>query len=78
MLRKPPSDLTTISARRQAVFPREQIIAIVDGRETVRAHGRPEMPVWGDALLVLENRDPKAVMRRIEALVSYLESIQRP
>jgi ethanolamine utilization microcompartment shell protein EutL len=78
VLRKRPADLTTIRARRQGVFPRDEIVAIVDGRTEVAGHGRSEMPVWGDSLLVLENRDPKAVRRRIEALVGYLETIQSP
>jgi mono/diheme cytochrome c family protein len=78
VLRKRPADLTTIRARRQGVFPREEIVAIVSGRTEVAGHGPSDMPVWGDSLLVLENRDPKAVGRRIDALVSYLETIQSP
>jgi hypothetical protein len=78
VLRKRPADLTTIRARRQGVFPRDEIVAIIDGRIEVPGHGRSEMPVWGDSLLVVENRDPKAARRRIDALVGYLETIQSP
>ena len=34
------------------------------------------MPVWGDVLRVTEGHDERTIAARIEALVTYLESLQ--
>jgi mono/diheme cytochrome c family protein len=75
-LRRPPADLTGISARAGGVFPRTQVIAIIDGRNPVPGHGSSGMPVWGDALRRTEGNDEAIIHRRIEALVMHLRSIQ--
>ena len=76
LLRVPAPDLTTIRGRHGGTFPRAQMIAIVDGRTPVAGHGRGEMPVWGDVLRVTEGHDERTIAARIEALVTYLESLQ--
>jgi len=59
------------------VFPSEEILKIVDGRQPVKGHGGPDMPVWGDVFArSVESGDPAVVAARIKALVAYLESIQ--
>ena len=77
----PPADLTRITDRYD-VFPVEQVRAMIDGRENVRAHGSREMPVWGsifrDPLVpspVEEDPDDRAA-RMIDELVAYLQTIQ--
>jgi mono/diheme cytochrome c family protein len=75
-LRTPPPDLTKYTARNRGVFPREQLRRIIDGSD-VAAHGTREMPVWGDAFRAArEGLSPKAAQARIEAVITYLESIQ--
>lgn len=76
LLRRPAADLTAIAARAGGTFPRDTIVAVVDGRTAVASHGPREMPVWGDVLRVVEP-DDAATRRRIEALVKYVESMQR-
>ena len=76
VLKRRPADLTGIAGRAGGVFPRAQVIAIVDGRKPVPGHGSSEMPVWGDALRATEGHDEAIVHRRIEALVMHLQSIQ--
>jgi mono/diheme cytochrome c family protein len=75
--RRRPADLTTIAKRAGGVFPAAQVFRIIDGRQRVPGHGGPDMPVWGDAfkrsVLVA---DEASVKRRIEQLVSFLETIQ--
>lgn len=76
-LRKPPPDLTQFTKQNQGAFPAEKVRKIIDGREAVKGHGGPDMPVWGDAFSrSREDADPESVKRKIQAIVDYLESIQ--
>jgi mono/diheme cytochrome c family protein len=76
-LRVRPADLTQIAKRNKGTFPKDQIYRIIDGRQTVKTHGESQMPVWGDAFskstTVSREED---VVKKIRALVDYLESIQ--
>jgi hypothetical protein len=72
-----PADLTTIATRRGGVFPREEMIRIVDGRQMITSHRR-DMPQWGAMLQPVEDRDEVLIRRRIEAMVDYLQAIQTP
>ena len=76
MTRK-PADLTEIAKRNGGLFPAELVFRTIDGKNPVRGHGGPDMPVWGDAFA--RSRDggnPETVKRMIQSLVDYLESIQ--
>lgn len=79
-LKNRPSDLTTIRDRNGGVFPRDRVAAAIDGRAAVLSHGPGSMPVWGlsfqDAGRDLDQE--KEVRERIEDLVAFLESIQKP
>ena len=69
-------DLTTISARNDGEFPTEKVHSTIDGRDSVKAHGR-DMPLWGDAFQLTEETDDEAVVKeKIDALVAFLRSIQ--
>ena len=48
MARK-PANLTEIAKRNGGQFPSELVFKIIDGRQSVKGHGGPDMPVWGDA-----------------------------
>lgn len=77
-LRVRPTDLTQITKRNEGKFPLEQVHKIVDGRQPVRGHGGGDMPVWGDAFKnAIDRTDDATVQAKIEALVDYLESIQK-
>jgi hypothetical protein len=84
-----PADLQMISQQNDGKFPTDKIYQIIDGRETVRAHGTSDMPVWGAAYSktlrsmwgwqdsgVEERAVEAAINGRILALVYYLQSIQ--
>lgn len=74
-------DLTRIAAGNGGLFPFDRIVAVIDGRTDVRAHGSA-MPVWGDRFGALARTaawpvDTEAVVRgRILSLALYLYSIQ--
>ena len=75
-MRRTPPNLTEITKRQKGTFPRELIFKIIDGRERVAGHGGPDMPVWGDAFMRIDNADRNSVQFRIQALVDYLETLQ--
>jgi mono/diheme cytochrome c family protein len=41
-------DLTTMARKKRGVYPLDDVMATIDGRRAVRAHGDREMPVWGE------------------------------
>ena len=76
-MRKRPANLTEIAKRNKGVFPAEEVLKMVDGRQPVKGHGGPDMPVWGDVFARSGDvSDPAVVQARIKALVAYLEGIQ--
>jgi mono/diheme cytochrome c family protein len=78
-LKIPPTDLTTLAARNGGVFPAERVAAVIDGREELQAHGRREMPIWGDVLLWPEGDSParrEHVQTKIGELLEHLKTLQ--
>ena len=74
---KKPADLTEIAKRNGGVFPAELVFKTIDGKQPVRGHGGPDMPVWGDAFAKSrEAGDADRVKAVIQSLVDYLASIQ--
>jgi mono/diheme cytochrome c family protein len=71
---KPLSDLATLSSRAGGQFPREEVTRTIDGRQKTHIPG--DMPAWGRVMQSLE-LDERVARQRIEAVVTYLESIQR-
>ena len=41
-------DLTTLKKNNKGVFPLSRVMSSVDGSQSVRAHGEPSMPIWGE------------------------------
>lgn len=77
MMKRVVPDLTQIAAGNGGVFPAARVRRIIDGRE-VQAHGDSDMPVWGTAFRTSgSGLSEPAVRARIDALVAYLESIQK-
>lgn len=73
-------DLRYLSARNDGVFPRDFVTNIIDGRATRAAHGPEGMPVWAAEFSRQEGFDEPAearVQAKMNALVSFLEQIQR-
>jgi mono/diheme cytochrome c family protein len=77
-----PTDLTRIAQQNDGIFPHARIFRIIDGRETVRAHGETNMPVWGYSFGagagVPEDASAreKYVAGQIAALAFYIATIQ--
>jgi nucleotide-binding universal stress UspA family protein len=74
---KKPANLAEIAKRNGGQFPTELVFKTIDGRQPVRGHGGPDMPVWGDAFAKSRDvGDADRVKAVIQSLVDYLESIQ--
>lgn len=81
-LRTVPPDLTWLSERHGGTFPRAYVIDVVTGVAAVTAHGTRDMPVWSDRLGPSDGSGATVAgalyaRRTLDALVAYLESMQR-
>ncbi|NNL85365.1 MAG: hypothetical protein HKP27_06910, partial [Myxococcales bacterium] len=75
-----PSDLTGIALRNDGRFKESEVLATIDGRYAVAAHGTREMPVWGAVFRERHRDDPLPIQRGMHdarALVDYLRTLQR-
>jgi len=78
-MRPKPTDLTELAREHGGEFPFQHVMEIIDGRRTVRAHGDPVMPVWGE---VLRDQATWDLNRRAEVqgklllITDYLRTIQ--
>ena len=78
VLKKKPADLTAIANRNGGTYDAALVAQIIDGRQPVKGHGGPDMPVWGDAFSKSrEGSTPEAVKDRIDAIVKWLGRIQQ-
>lgn len=76
MRRKPPN-LTEAAKRNGGLFPSDMVFRTIDGRQPLRGHGGPDMPVWGDAFSrSRDGGDANSIKETIESLVEFIESIQ--
>jgi mono/diheme cytochrome c family protein len=85
-LKTAPPSLRNLAARRNGVFDVNEIVKIIDGRAMPRAHGTPEMPIWGslfrfvaEASGILSSNiedTEKDAQKHILAVAKYLETIQ--
>ena len=76
-LRFHPADLTLIAKRHGGSFPTETVVRIVDGRQPLKGHGAPDMPIWGDAFKNADTGyDDKRVKEKIHSIVEYLKTLQ--
>jgi len=78
-LRPKPADLTQLAKKAGGKFPFMETLNAIDGTASVRAHGDPDMPVWGE-LFKEESTVPVArqaeVRGRLMMITDYLRSIQ--
>jgi len=76
-MNRKPANLTEIAKRNGGQFPSELVFKIIDGRQPVRGHGGPDMPVWGDVFTRSRDAgDAERVKAVIQSLVEFLDSIQ--
>ena len=74
-LTRRPARLSAL-AKQYGQFPRERVLAKIDGRAEVQMHGPRDMPVWGERMAKTLVLKESAAQRRFEALADYLQTIQ--
>ncbi len=78
-LRPRPTDLTQIAKQSGGAYSSARVMQQIDGTRTVRAHGDPDMPVWGE---VFRQQSTASLTRRVETqgklllIAEYLGKIQ--
>jgi len=77
-IRPKPTDLTQLEKKNHGKFPFEPTMRAIDGRETVRAHGDPAMPVWGQIFKqeAAPANERAEIQGKLMMITTYLQSIQ--
>ena len=78
-LRPHAADLTKITERNAGVFDENRVRSMIDGRVEVKAHGRRDMPVWGEVFQVPTrgSEGSESIVRdRIIRLVALIREMQ--
>jgi mono/diheme cytochrome c family protein len=76
-----PPDLSQLSKNNGGQFPTANVFNSIDGRKKIPSHERLKMPFWG-VTMQSEGQEFTAqsdakVKKRIDDIVSYIESIQQ-
>ena len=75
-----PADLTQLQLRNKGQFPLEKVMATIDGRTRIEAHGESKMPVWGELFEkeATPQKDPTAAATaKVKAIADYVATLQR-
>jgi mono/diheme cytochrome c family protein len=78
-LRPKPTDLTKLSKGNGGNLPYGALMQVIDGRTSIRAHGDPDMPVWGEVFKAEAGASiaKEAVVRgKVLLIIEYLNTIQ--
>jgi mono/diheme cytochrome c family protein len=79
-LKLKPADLTQIQKKNNGVFPLEKVMATIEGKSRIEAHGESKMPVWGEIFekQAAAQKDPAdASAAKVKLIADYLSTIQR-
>ncbi len=80
VLKQRPADLTLIAQKNGGKFPEQTVMRFIDGTTDVRAHGDPDMPVWGEVFKEQIGSSPTQqaeIRATILSIVNYIGSIQQ-
>jgi mono/diheme cytochrome c family protein len=73
-----PANLRKLGDKYGMPLPTHRIAELIDGRDTIRAHGTHDMPVWGERLYEVGQGDKGEVGIGdvIAKIIAYLDTIQ--
>ncbi len=77
-LSRQPANLRKLGDQYGMPLPAHQIAELIDGRDTIRAHGTRDMPVWGERLYEVGQgeKGETGVGQVIAKIIVYLNTIQ--
>lgn len=73
-------DLTLLKKNNKGIFPYPRVMSSIDGRRTVRGHGDPAMPVWGEVFkeeLKEEKYQELTTLLKTKLIAEYIATLQR-
>lgn len=70
------SNLTLLQSRAGGVYPRAQVRAVLDGTTQLKGHDGPAMPNWSRVLRSTEGGDERVLQKRLDAIVTHVETLQ--
>ncbi len=73
-------NLTLLAKKNHGIYPLDDVMATIDGRRLVRAHGDREMPVWGDRFLsaLAEKKYPElTTLLKAKIIAEYVATLQK-
>jgi mono/diheme cytochrome c family protein len=73
---KKPIDLTELTKRNEGTFPFDKVAAMIDGRQSTRMHGTPDMPVWGEIFAMTKSSDAPNAESAVKRITHYVWSQQ--
>ena len=75
-LKNSPGDLSTLMQKNKGVFPYDKVAGVIDGRETSRIHGTPDMPVWGEIFAITTGTEAPSAEAAVRRITMYVWSKQ--
>ena len=79
-LKLKPADLTQLQKKNKGIFPLEKVMATIDGKTRIDAHGESKMPVWGEIFEkeARAQKDPADTSAaKVKVIAEYVSTIQR-
>ena len=79
-LKVKPADLTQLKKNNKGVFTLEKVIAPIDGKARIGAHGESKMPVWGEIFEKAASAQKEPVTTsaaQVKSIAEYVSTIQR-
>ena len=73
---KKPIDLTRLTVKNGGAFPYDKVAAMIDGRQSTRMHGTPDMPVWGEIFAITAGSDAPTAEAAVKRITHYVWSKQ--
>ena len=73
-------DLTLLKKNNKGIFPYPRVMSSIDGSRTVRGHGDPAMPVWGEVFkeeLKQEKYRELTTLLKTKLIADYIATLQR-
>ena len=74
-LKAPPKDLGLLASAHKGKYPADYVLAVLNGKASVAAHGSQEMPVWGPVFMSFEKESEMRL--RLNTLVDHIGTLQK-
>jgi mono/diheme cytochrome c family protein len=73
-------DLSLLKKSHKGIYPLDDVMAAIDGRRSIRAHGDRQMPVWGEVFrkeVEKEKYSELTSLLKAKMIAEYVAQLQR-